>query len=46
MLVNLFNEDREDGCYEFEVIGDGYEGGYQWGCISKMNEFLKSHLDY
>ena len=27
-----FNEEREDGCYEFDDIGGGYEGGYQWGC--------------
>ena len=27
-----FNEEREDGCYEFDDISDGYEGGYQWGC--------------
>ena len=27
-----FNEEREDGCYEFDDIGDGYEGGYQYGC--------------
>ena len=27
-----FNKERDDGCYEFNDIGDGYEGGYQWGC--------------
>ena len=27
-----FNKDRDQGCQEFEGIGDGYEGGYQWGC--------------
>ena len=26
-----FNEEREDGCYEFDGAG-GYTGGYQWGC--------------
>jgi hypothetical protein len=29
---------REDGCYEFEGIGGGYEGGYQWGCETHTAE--------
>jgi hypothetical protein len=33
-----FNEDREDGCYEFEGIGDGYTGGYQFGCETHSTE--------
>jgi hypothetical protein len=27
-----YNRDRASGCQEFEGIGDGYEGGYQFGC--------------
>lgn len=27
-----FDEEREDGCYEFNDISGGYEGGYQYGC--------------
>jgi hypothetical protein len=27
-----FNEERDDGCYEFDDIAGGYEGGYQSGC--------------
>jgi hypothetical protein len=27
-----FNEERDDGCYEFEGISGGYTGGYQFGC--------------
>ena len=27
-----FNKERDDGCYEFDDISNGYEGGYQRGC--------------
>jgi hypothetical protein len=27
-----FNEERDDGCYEFNDNSGGYEGGYQSGC--------------
>jgi hypothetical protein len=27
-----FNEEKDDGCYEFDDISGGYEGGYQSGC--------------
>ncbi|MGH9979137.1 MAG: hypothetical protein ACRD8Z_25390 [Nitrososphaeraceae archaeon] len=27
-----FNENRANGCSEFDGIGDGYEGAYQLGC--------------
>jgi len=27
-----FNEERDDGCYEFDDNSGGYEGGYQGGC--------------
>ena len=27
-----FNKETDDACYEFEGIGDGYKGGYQFGC--------------
>jgi len=27
-----FNKDRDNGCYEFNDISGGYEGGYQFGC--------------
>jgi hypothetical protein len=33
-----FNEEREDGCYEFNDIGGGYEGGYQFGCEQHTTE--------
>lgn len=33
-----FNEARENGCYEFNDIGDGYEGGYQFGCETHTAE--------
>jgi hypothetical protein len=33
-----FSEERNDGCYEFNDLGDGYEGGYQWGCETHTTE--------
>ena len=33
-----FNEERENGCYEFDDIGGGYEGGYQFGCETHTAE--------
>ena len=33
-----FNEERDDGCYEFDDIGGGYEGGYQFGCETHTTE--------
>jgi hypothetical protein len=33
-----FNEEREDGCYEFNDISAGYEGGYQSGCENHNTE--------
>lgn len=33
-----FNEEREDGCYEFYGIGGGYTGGYQSGCETHTTE--------
>ena len=33
-----FNKDRDEGCYEFGGIGDGYEGGYQSGCETHTTE--------
>jgi hypothetical protein len=33
-----FNEERDDGCYEFDDIGGGYQGGYQSGCETYTTE--------
>ena len=33
-----FNKDRDEGCYEFDDIGGGYEGGYQSGCETHTTE--------
>jgi hypothetical protein len=33
-----FNKDRDSGCYEFNDISGGYEGGYQWGCETHTTE--------
>ena len=33
-----FNEERDNGCYEFDDISGGYEGGYQSACENHMTE--------
>ena len=42
-----FNKERDDGCYEFDDISNGYEGGYQGGCEthstpSTVNYYMKT----
>jgi hypothetical protein len=33
-----FNKDRDGGCYEFNDLFGGYEGGYQSGCETHTTE--------
>jgi hypothetical protein len=33
-----FNEERDDGCYEFDDLSGGYEGGYQSACENHDTE--------
>jgi len=33
-----FNKEKDQGCYEFNDVGGGYEGGYQLGCEEHSTE--------
>jgi hypothetical protein len=36
--ASTYNKDRDDGCYEFDDLNDGYEGGFQFGCETHTAE--------
>jgi hypothetical protein len=36
--ASTYNKDRDNGCYEFDDLNDGYEGGFQFGCETHTAE--------